>query len=495
MISRVSLLQAFHFYCPYPFSEMVPGLLDVDPSRRPSPTAELLINRKLEPLMKKHGFDARYLPWVNRYPEGLREHIADQSSGCRSEWPSSILAVEFPDNIFDAPDPWVVLGTIALVMWSDSVDEDTDLHDEHWHNFFSCRLCLSLDCFDLPVLPSLSAASVRLCHKLDEDYSEQHSFSRFNHARDESNWVYSHQGGRQLHLSTAVNVAVATFLRRKDVELYGCRRCHAICMESLTDPSSVVGFEVGNSREPDGLGPPLVPNDALREGQYSPSQGSLEADVQEPAGMEAFTGMLRDPTLSRYEKQSRLGRQLLKLRKYVDSLGLNISYPFELHHEHFLDHGTSSSSKLSKSDKVEEIKDKLLEMLSELGLPYERLPWYTLEKDLEKNGYAVMNWPIGVLRKRGNRGIHDLSAVEVNKLYEAITRPDETHRLRICRSQSALTVQPVNRTPAFASSSKHPVPEENDFHGFPSKRIRFKDMTSKVSQPNLTELQDNGAVG
>ncbi|KAI6027224.1 hypothetical protein EDC04DRAFT_165762 [Pisolithus marmoratus] len=123
--------------------------------------------------------------------------------------------------------------------------------------------------------------------------------------------------------------------------------------------------------EPDGLGPPLLPNDALREGP--PSQGSLEVDVQEPAGMEAFTSMLRDPTLSKYEKKSQLGRQLLKLiqRQYVDSLGLNISDPFELHHEHSLDHGTSSSSKLSKSDKVERIKDRLLDMLS-------KGTWFTL---------------------------------------------------------------------------------------------------------------------
>ncbi|KAI6027215.1 hypothetical protein EDC04DRAFT_3142861 [Pisolithus marmoratus] len=137
-------------------------------------------------------------------------------------------------------------------------------------------------------------------------------------------------------------------------------------------------------------------------------------------------------------------------------------------------------------------------MLKELGLCYERLPWYTLEKDLEKNGYSLINWPTGVVRKHGNRGIHDLSALEVNKLYEAITCPDETHRLRICRSQSALTVvpvQPVNRTPPAASSSKRPVPNESDFHGSPSKRIRFKDMTSKVRQQNLNERQDDGAVG
>ncbi|KAI5982085.1 hypothetical protein EDC04DRAFT_1894572 [Pisolithus marmoratus] len=329
MISHVSLLQAFYFYCPYPFSEMVPGLLDLDPPRRPSPTAELLINRKLEPLMKKHGFDARYLPWVNRYPEGLREHIAKQSFGCHSEWPSSIPAVEFPDNIFDAPDPWVVLGAIVLVMWSNFSDKDTDLHDEDWHNLFSCQLRLSLDCFDLPVHPSLSAASVRLCHKLDQDYSEQRSFSQFDPSRDESNWVYSHQGGRQLRLSTAVTVAVAAFLRSKDVELYGCRRCHAVCMESFTDPSTV-GFEGGSSGERGGLGPSSDPNDALRRGQYLPFQGSSEVDMQEPAGMEAFTSMLRNPTLSKHEKQLRLVREVHTLRQYVDSFDLDTSDCF--HH-------------------------------------------------------------------------------------------------------------------------------------------------------------------
>ncbi|KAI6029867.1 hypothetical protein PISMIDRAFT_680768, partial [Pisolithus microcarpus 441] len=51
-------------------------------------------------------------------------------------------------------------------------------------------------------------------------------------------------------------------------------------------------------------------------------------------------------------------------------------------------------------------------MLRELNLPYERLPWYTLEKDLKKHGCTLVNWPGGILRKRGNRGIHDLNAME-----------------------------------------------------------------------------------
>ncbi|KAI6027216.1 hypothetical protein EDC04DRAFT_165359 [Pisolithus marmoratus] len=287
VVSHVSL---FHVLLGYYFHA---GLVL---SRRPSPTAVLLVDRKLEPLMKKHRFDVRYLPWVNRFPENLRRHIAHY--GCRSMWPSTI-PIEYPDNVFDTPDPWVVLGIIALAVWSGPTNKDIDLHDEHWHSHLSSLLCLSLNCFDLPVHPLLSATSVRLCYKLDQDYS--------------------HQDSQQLPISTAVTVAVATFLRSKDVELYGCRRCHAICVEPPTDPSSVVGFEVGNSGERAGLGSPLVPNDGLTEGQYSPSQGSLEVDVQEPAGMEAFTSMLRDPTLSKHEKQSQLGRQLLKLVSLLQS--------------------------------------------------------------------------------------------------------------------------------------------------------------------------------
>ncbi|KAI6028190.1 hypothetical protein EDC04DRAFT_156949 [Pisolithus marmoratus] len=320
--------------------------------------------------MKKHGFDLRYLPWVNRLPEYLRGHTTRY--GCRLEWASTMPTVELPDNVFDAPDPWVVLGIIALAMRSGPADEDADLHDKDWHSYFSWQLRISLTCFDLPVHPLLSATSVRLCHKLDQDYSEQRSFSEFDPIVDDD-WDYSHQGSRQLPLNITVAVAVATFLRSKDVEFYGCRRCHAICMESFTDASSVVGFEVGNSGDRAGLGPPLMPNNARRGGQHSPFQGSLEVDVQEPAGMEAFSSMLRDPTLSKHEKQSQLGRQLLKLRQYVDSLGLGMSDRFELHLEksalprRLPDHGISSSSKLSKSDKVEEIKDRLLDMLGRLS--------------------------------------------------------------------------------------------------------------------------------
>ncbi|KAI6100440.1 hypothetical protein EDD16DRAFT_1655622 [Pisolithus croceorrhizus] len=150
-------------------------------------------------------------------------------------------------------------------------------------------------------------------------------------------------------------------------------------------------------------------------------------------------------------------------------------------------------------------------MLRELNLPYERLPWYTLEKDLKKHGCTVVNWPAGVHRKHGNRGIHDLSAVEVNSLYEAITCPDESHRLRICRCLSSLTgiygeshryvyslksllvvpVRPMNHTATAVVGSKRPA-DDLDLPSHPSKIIRFKDMTSKVSQQHLS---DHGTSG
>ncbi|KAI6001449.1 hypothetical protein EDD15DRAFT_2232029 [Pisolithus albus] len=222
--------------------------------------------------------------------------------------------------------------------------------------------------------------------------------------------------------------------------------------------------------------------------------------MQELTGMEAI---LRNSTISKDEVHSQLTGKLDRLRQYFGSFGVDISNGFHRSGigsrpclEHVRDHGISSS-KLSKSDKVEKIKDKLLEMLREHDLPYERLPWYTLEKDLKKHGCALVNWPAGVLRKRGNRGIHDLSAVEVNSLYEAITCLDESRRLRICRRPSTLTVVPVQQidhTPAAASGSKRSV-EELDSPGHPSKRIRFRDMTSKVSQQHLSDLRADGATG
>ncbi|KAI6106967.1 hypothetical protein EDD17DRAFT_1622730 [Pisolithus thermaeus] len=466
------------------------------------PAANLLVNRMLEPLMRQHDFDVRYLPSVNRYPTLLRQCVAKL---LRPQ--NHFQEVKFTDEMFDGVlDPWVVLGIIGLATCRAPAGKGTDSHNGAEHSYFSSFLRHSLECFDMPMLPQLSSTGLMLCHTLDQDCFEEYSFSHLHRAiDDDSDWVKSDQDGRQLRLSTAVMVAVTTFLHNKDVGLYGCRRCRNICMESFAGTSSAVWFEVANSRERAGLGPSSAhihsEDDVLGGDHPSPFQGSLDIGMQEPAGMEAFTTYLHDPTLSKDEVQLQIVAGFLKLRQYIESYGFDASDCFRRSDgdnrprlEHIPGHGTSSS-KLSKSDKVEVIKGKLLEMLRELNLPSERLPWYTLEKDLEKHGCALINWPADVLRKRGNRGIHDLSAVEVNTLYEAITCPDESRRLHICRRPSTLTVvsaQQVDHTSVAASGSKRPL---EDLRGCSSKRIRFKDMTSKVSQQRLSDPWADGTAG
>ncbi|KAI5981841.1 hypothetical protein EDD15DRAFT_318671 [Pisolithus albus] len=106
--------------------------------------------------------------------------------------------------------------------------------------------------------------------------------------------------------------------------------------------------------------------------------------MQEPVWMEAFTHMLRsNPTLSKDEIQLRVTGELHRLGQYLEeSFGLDIlnclrrseggNRPFLRNMRestlprHLPGRSISSSSTRSKSDKVEEIKDKLLEMLSKL---------------------------------------------------------------------------------------------------------------------------------
>ena len=99
---------------------------------------------------------------------------------------------------------------------------------------------------------------------------------------------------------------------------------------------------------------------------------------------------------------------------------------------------STSNGDPRKSRKIDKIKQKLVDMLrecfhymqytfgrpqytGEIGfrLPKNRLPWSTLGGDLEKKGYAVANWPAGVVRDK-DKGISGLSAEDVDKLLDAL---------------------------------------------------------------------------
>ncbi|KIK11629.1 hypothetical protein PISMIDRAFT_478688 [Pisolithus microcarpus 441] len=264
--------------------------------------------------MKKHGCNVQYLPPVNRYPQDLRPSIANLLCKRHISDQEGLPISELPDGIFvGANDPWVVAG---IIFDCDSVNHDADLHNRLWHERFSLFLRCSLQCFDMPVLPLLSSTGLPLCHALDHDYSEERLFRESYYGIDDSDWVKSNQDGRQLHLTTAVIVAVTTFLRnKKDVDLQSCRRCQAVCMEFFTSIPSAVGFELANSGDRDNV---------LGGSLSSPLEGSLELGMQEPTRMETSTSMLRNTALSKVAMHSQLIGELHGLRHRFDFFGLDI---------------------------------------------------------------------------------------------------------------------------------------------------------------------------
>ena len=80
-----------------------------------------------------------------------------------------------------------------------------------------------------------------------------------------------------------------------------------------------------------------------------------------------------------------------------------------------------------------------------------RLPWSTLEGDVQKKGYTIINWPHGVDRDR-EKGISGLSAEDAYKLYDALFVDD--HRIRFVRCEGKLPCyQFLNRLSDSASNN------------------------------------------
>ncbi|KAI9452036.1 hypothetical protein HD554DRAFT_2180077 [Boletus coccyginus] len=82
---------------------------------------------------------------------------------------------------------------------------------------------------------------------------------------------------------------------------------------------------------------------------------------------------------------------------------------------------STSDADSKKTRKIDEIKKKLVAMLREIGfgVPKDRLPWSTLEGELEKRGYTIFHWPQGVIREK-YKGVYSLGAEEADKLYHAL---------------------------------------------------------------------------
>ncbi|KAI9455829.1 quinon protein alcohol dehydrogenase-like superfamily [Boletus coccyginus] len=129
-----------------------------------------------------------------------------------------------------------------------------------------------------------------------------------------------------------------------------------------------------------------------------------------------------------------------------------------------------------KIRKIDAIKQKLVEMLREIGfkLSNGRLPWSTLEGDLQKKGYVILNWPQGVLRDK-DKGVSGLSAEDANKLHDALFVDEE--RLRFVPHGNESERNDGFSLVAVASGSARP--RESD-HSMAGKQARFRVTTAEA---------------
>jgi len=126
-----------------------------------------------------------------------------------------------------------------------------------------------------------------------------------------------------------------------------------------------------------------------------------------------------------------------------------------------------------KIHKIDRIKEKLVDMLREVGfkLSNGRLPWSTLEGDLQKKGYAIVNWPQGVVCDR-DKGVSGLSAEDADKLYDALFIDE--HRLRFIRGED----NNGSASMAIGSCSDRPLERDGSSVLMVEKRSRFRVVTA-----------------
>ncbi|KAF8553456.1 hypothetical protein OG21DRAFT_1249118 [Imleria badia] len=142
---------------------------------------------------------------------------------------------------------------------------------------------------------------------------------------------------------------------------------------------------------------------------------------------------------------------------------------------------SASNRDPKKIRKIDKIKQKLVEMLREIGfkLVKGRLPWSTLEGDLQKKGYMIVNWPQGVDRDR-DKGASGISAEDADKLHDALFVDDD--RIQFVRCEESASNNDGITSLAVVSSSSD-GPREINHSSTGNAPWRFE-MTTVEEYPN-----------
>ncbi|KAF9234052.1 hypothetical protein BU15DRAFT_79458 [Melanogaster broomeanus] len=496
--------------------------------------------------------DTRFLPWINAYPQRVRDYLTDflcrpdfwlapldplpsaQTSSECLDASSVLLPAGFAD---DATEPIIYIGTFAWILACRCISTPSG---EDWHRYWM-DLGDNLEEAGLtdrtpPDLPGTSAClRAHLKHASSLPDATCFSGARVEAYDDELSFY----------------LAVMMFVKSKNIgqRYEGCPNCHKVYLEAMSRSSLHAGLDVSSALDNPSLSPfekqlrlnilmeklatraaaagihlRLLPRNTLGAGTPSrslamtaTSSSSIVAagDNHEcPEGEQAALAnqalMLRVHSNRLLESDRmedvRVSVTQSQRQPYVEFQPLSASPPSGEHsmlsflatsgereigviHQARLRGSTQvtqkatddahNASELVKPAKIEEIKARLLEMLLDINFPvrHGRLPWSTLQNDLENHGYSIVNWPAEVARKRWNKGINSLDGSEVDTLYYAVMHPDEARRVRFCARASGSADQGHAFTSSQGVGGSKRLSNRDD-RGSTLKRIKFRIKTA-----------------
>jgi len=191
-------------------------------SRLVGPGARQQVEQQLRSrLVVSDEQDVTYMPYINdHFPDESREYAAWLS--CTAGLPPCTghltnVSIDIPDGLLDGAPLAVILGAnawLAACLQSPPVQNGNDTHDEGWHIEFWWTLQRCFKTFTKYPPPKLSVEGVAFCTELYFD-CEPHVFG---------GELPTHS---TLHILKTF-VAVAIFLRKKNVLLHCCRRCQVL---------------------------------------------------------------------------------------------------------------------------------------------------------------------------------------------------------------------------------------------------------------------------